>query len=119
MVPVNQATLINVSEEIKNLKDIAARTRFSRFPVYENQKSNIIGTINIYDILFAKEEKEILRYYITAPFFINERESVDNVLTILRQHKKPMAIVINDSAVVVGVVTIEDLLEEIVGEIEG
>ena len=52
MVPLNQAALINAEDSIENLKTIASRTRFSRFPVYENQNNNIIGLINIYDILF-------------------------------------------------------------------
>lgn len=121
MVPLNQAALINVEDSIENLKTIASRTRFSRFPVYENQNNNIIGVINVYDILFStrQEEKPALRSYMQSPFFINEKDRIDRVLPELRKKKKPMAIVINKEGKSIGLITIEDLLEEIVGEIGG
>jgi len=119
MIPIKNATSLNVTESIQNIKDIAAKTRFSRFPVYENQNSNIIGIINIYDILFATEEKVSARDYLQTPFFIDANEPVDQVLSELRKKKKPMAIVTDTESKTVGLVTIEDLLEEIVGEIEG
>ncbi|MCK4463308.1 MAG: HlyC/CorC family transporter [Candidatus Omnitrophica bacterium] len=120
MVPLNQAALINVEGSIENLKTIASRTRFSRFPVYENQNNNIIGLINVYDILFfTHREKPALRGYVQSPFFINEKERIDRVLSELRKKKKSMAIVINKEGKSIGLITIEDLLEEIVGEIGG
>jgi len=119
MIPMHQANLVNINGTINDLKILSARTKFSRFPVYERKSNNIIGTLNVYDILFDKEEKSCLRDYTKSPFFIKESELVDDVLSLLRNRKKPMAIVINDKGASVGIVTIEDLLEEIVGEIEG
>ena len=65
----------------------------------------------------SKKEKTNLNEYVQKPLYIEESERVDRLLTELRKKKKPMAIVINGDKKSVGLITIEDLLEEIVGEI--
>ncbi|MFH1791823.1 MAG: hemolysin family protein [Candidatus Omnitrophota bacterium] len=119
MVPIRNAAAMNVNDTVENLKKTAVRTRFSRFPVYENEPSNIVGTVNIYDVLFSDSERPMLREYLKPAFFVGVSDPVDDVLATLRNMKKPMGIVRDGKAVCAGIVTIEDLLEEIVGEIEG
>lgn len=119
MTLLNSAVLVKATDPVEELKTLASRTRFSRFPVYENTIHNIIGTVNIYDVLFSRDEKAQIGEYLQKPFFVSSKEPVDEILTELRKKKKPMGIVIDDHGACIGLVTIEDLVEEIVGEIEG
>ena len=80
---------------------------------------NIVGIINIYDILFSKGDTQPLADYIDSPYFVNDTDAIDVVLSNLRKKKKPMAVVINKENKCVGILTMEDILEEIVGEIGG
>ena len=93
---------------------------YTRFPVYEKAKVNIVGIFNLKDMLkFLKQNnldtkvKDIMR----NPLFAMESKKLDSMLRLFQTSKQHMAIVLNDKANVVGIVTIENLLEEIVGEI--
>ena len=119
MIPLNRAVLLNANDSADKIKQVAKKTHYSRFPVYENKLNNVIGILNIYDILFHGADDKTAKDYTTSPYFINENDRIDKVLSSLKKKKKPMSIVINEQGQSVGLVTIEDLLEEIVGEIEG
>lgn len=119
MTPLKAAVSVGTEDTAGAVKALAKRTRYSRFPVYEGRPGNIVGTVTIYDLLFDAEGDRALRAYVQAPLYIHQRMPVDEVLSQLRKKKKPMAIVIDEAGASVGLVTIEDLLEEIVGEIEG
>lgn len=119
MTPLTEATLIGINDTVDSLKEKARKTRFSRFPLYENEPFNIKGTVNIYDILFSSKKDQTLKEFIQQPYFINENERIDKILPDLRKKKMPMAIVTNPEGRSIGLVTIEDVLEEIVGDIGG
>jgi len=119
MIPLNEATLLSKTAEVKDLKALAKSSGFSRIPVYEGRITNIVGIVNVYDILFSVGDYSTLGNYIQQPFFVNEDERIDRVLHDLRKKKNLIAIVINNEGKGVGLVTIEDLLEELVGEIGG
>ena len=94
-------------------------TGFSRIPVYAEDKKNIVGIVNIYDILFnERDEGPVVEGYMREAVTVKSTYSLDLVLTRLRQNKQPMGVVVNERDQVCGIVTIEDVLEEIVGEIE-
>jgi len=118
MVPLSDATLIDIDNPVEALKNVAIQTRFSRFPVYDGSTTNIVGIINIYDMLFANEMKPDLRGYLQQAYFIYQNEPVDEVLSDLRRKKKTIAVILDNNSRPIGIVTIEDLLEEIVGEID-
>ena len=121
MVPMYRVSSISADESAKNLKKLVSLTGFSRIPVYKKNKNDITGIVNIYDVLFALEgggEKKEIVDFIREPVYINRKDGLDIVLTRLRRREQPMGIVTDDDQKVVGIVTIEDILEEIVGEIE-
>lgn len=121
MVPLYRVSSISIDDSIDTLKKLVSLTGFSRIPIYEKNKNSIAGIINIYDILFEMEEEDpmkSLRDYLRDPIFINKNDGLNIALTRLRHKKQPMGIVIDENENVVGIVTIEDMLEEIVGEIE-
>jgi CBS domain containing-hemolysin-like protein len=121
MVPLYRVSSIGSDESADNLKKLVSLNGFSRIPVYEGSKNNITGIVNIYDILFQEEDeaggsgiKELIR----EPVYINREDGLDIALTRLRYREQPMGIVVDRGEKAVGIVTIEDILEEIVGEIE-
>ncbi|MFH1879020.1 MAG: CNNM domain-containing protein, partial [Candidatus Omnitrophota bacterium] len=121
MIPLYRVSSIEVNDTADNLKRLVTLTGFSRVPVYKENKKNIIGIINVYDILFETSEAPetvFLKCFIRDPVYVNRSDGLDIALTRLRHKKQPMGIVTGADGQVVGIITIEDILEEIVGEIE-
>ncbi len=121
MVPLYRVSSIGVDDDTDNLKRLVSLTGFSRIPVYKKNKNHIIGIVNIYDILFRAEEKDKnapVKDFIRDPVYVKMEDGLDIALTRLRRRKQPMGIVVDRENNVAGIVTIEDMLEEIVGEIE-
>lgn len=95
---------------------------FSRIPIYDKNETNIIKTLHIWDIfnLQEKDYKNIkLQNLGRIPHFVNSKEKISELLIELKEKNTHMAIVLDDSNTMQGIVTIEDLLEEIVGDIMG
>ena len=101
---------------VKDAKTLIKKTGFSRIPVYEADSDNIIGAIYAKDLLQVKNDKEI-KHFVRDVFFVPETKKVDSLLREFKKRKIHLAIVVNEHGTMVGVITIEDLLEEIVGEI--
>jgi len=120
MVPMYRVSSIAVDDATDDLKRMVSLTGFSRIPVYENNKNNIVGIANIYDILFKMDaggEKTVIKDFVRDPVYVGREDSLDIALTRLRHKKQPMGIVRDKEGRIAGIVTIEDMLEEIVGEI--
>jgi putative hemolysin len=112
--------LVDCEMKIKDVLQMPNIKLFSRFPVYQKNKENIIGILYLKDmLLFAKDGKADtqVKDLMRKPFFVFESKKVDSMLRLFQARKEHMAIVINNKAQVVGLVTIENILEEIVGEI--
>jgi CBS domain containing-hemolysin-like protein len=119
MVPREHIVAININTSIEEIVDIMIEEGFSRFPVYKDNLDNIVGVIYSKDLLNVWKDKELLIIHdiIRPPLFINYKWKIHEVLKEFQKGRTHLAIVTNDDNKVVGVITIEDLLEEIVGEI--
>lgn len=120
MVPLYRVSSIGADDTIENLKRLVSLTGFSRIPVYLGGKKNIVGIVNIYDVLFSLEENienDNVDSFIREAVYIKREDHLDIALSRLRHQKQPMGIVIDKDEQVVGIITIEDILEEIVGQI--
>ena len=96
------------------------RSGFTRIPVYESNLRNIIGIINIKDIFrqyVSSGESINIRKYMSKPYFIPESKKLNGLLKQFKNRKNHMAIVINEHGDVAGLITLEDVLEELVGDI--
>lgn len=120
MTPKKNIVSVSADMRIKDVLQLPTAKMYSRFPVYEKSKENIIGILYLKDMLkFVKDNKvdvavsQIMR----KPFFVFEHKKMDSMLRLFQEKKEHMAIVIDQKAQVIGVVTIENILEEIVGEI--
>ena len=122
MVPRTDAFMVDIEDDINVIMPEILRQNFSRIPVYEGDKDNIIGLIHIKKILaesFTNGFDQLnIRRIMQEPLFVPETIFVDDLLKSFRNTQNQMAILLDEYGGVSGIVTLEDLLEEIVGEID-
>ena len=122
MVPRTDAFMVDIEDDINVIMTEILRQNFSRIPVYEGDKDNIIGLIHTKKILaesFTNGFDQLnIRRIMQEPLFVPETIFVDDLLKSLRNTQNQMAILLDEYGGVSGIVTLEDLLEEIVGEID-
>ena len=109
---------INLSE--KELLKKVKKTNFSRLPMWDKNTENIIGVILVKDLLktLIEEKKFSIKKILQKPLFIPETTNLLNQLNTFKDKKKHMAFVVDEYGVLQGLITLEDILEEIVGQIE-
>ncbi len=118
MTPRADMFVIDADKELK--LDEIVKSGFTRIPVIENNIENVIGILNIKDLFLhqAVSDKEIdVRRIMTKPYFVPENKKLDKLLHQFKKRKHHIAIVVDEHGGVSGLITLEDALEEIVGEI--
>jgi CBS domain containing-hemolysin-like protein len=121
MIPRIDMKCVNSKEPIGILRKAVKDYGHSRLPVYKDKIDNIVGIIHVKDMLFYEYEKEAtlkITDLMREPYFIPETKKVNDLLTEFQNKNLQMAIVVDEYGGVAGLITIEDLLEEIVGEIK-
>lgn len=118
MVPSTKMVTINLSMSVMEIKSIITEEQFSRYPVVGKDINDIRGILYAKDFLKALTTGEIdVRKLIKTPFFIPETMKISSLLREMQRRRTHMALVIDEHGGVSGLVTMEDLIEEIVGEI--
>ena len=119
MVPRTEVFALDKELTIKEVIDILSEdTRYSRVPVYEETIDNIVGIVYIKDILLSKkDENRKIKELMKKAYYVPETITVDKLFEEMRKNKKQISIVIEEHGGTSGIVTMEDILEEIVGEI--
>jgi magnesium and cobalt transporter len=119
MIPRSQMDMIDVAESPEAFIPFVIETAHSRFPVFEDNKDNVIGVLLAKDLLrFYAGENFNVREMLRPAVFIPESKRLDVLLKEFRTNRNHIAIVVDEYGGVSGLVTIEDVLEQIVGEIE-
>lgn len=120
MVQRAQMDMIDIADTLDRIVPFAIRTAHSRFPVYEGQRDNVIGILLAKDLLrcFQNPATTDLRVLLRPAIFIPESKRLNVLLREFRSNRNHLAIVIDEYGSTAGIVTIEDVLEQIVGEIE-
>lgn len=118
MVPRIDMTFVNVENTYDELIDIFRTEKHTRFPVYEETTDNVVGIINMKDLLIIpRDEPFSVRSILREPYFTYEHKDTAALLLEMREASYNLAIVLDEYGATAGLVTLEDLLEEIVGEI--
>ena len=118
MVPRVHVTFADVNCTYEELIDIFREDKFTRLPIYEDTTDNVIGTINMKDLLLYDNTKEFhIRDILREAYFTYEYKSISELLVEMRQASFNIAIVLDEYGETSGLITLEDILEEIVGEI--
>ncbi|MFA4906383.1 MAG: hemolysin family protein [Candidatus Margulisiibacteriota bacterium] len=115
MTPRPDILAIEDSEPVEKAIDLIKDSGHSRIPVYENNIDNVLGIIYAKDLLSARDGN--LKDYMRSALFIPETKKVDELLHQMQSNRTHLAIVVDEYGVTSGLVTMEDLIEEIVGEI--
>lgn len=119
MVPATQMELVNIADPYDVMMHGVIDTAHSRFPVYDEERENIIGILMAKDLLKLQRAPELnIRALLRPAVFVPESKGLNDLLRDFQSNHNHMAIVIDEFGRVAGLVTIEDVLEEIVGEIE-
>ncbi|MFQ5712656.1 MAG: CNNM domain-containing protein [Candidatus Scalinduaceae bacterium] len=117
MIPLKKATLVSYDISADQIKALAKRVRFSRIPVFKDSRSDIMGVINLFDYLSTSTEKSKVSDFLRDTEYIKAETATDDALIRMQKAKQRMAIVVNRDNKAIGIVTIKDLVEEIVGEL--
>ena len=119
MVPAKRMDLLAIDAPYDELLAVVIDTAHSRFPVYDGQRDNIIGILMAKDLLKLQRAPELnLRTLLRPAVFVPESKRLNELLRDFRSNRNHLAIVIDEFGNTAGLITIEDVLEEIVGEIE-
>lgn len=118
MVPRVDMTFISADSTYDEMMRIFRREKYTRYPVYEDSSDDVIGILNIKDILLKGQEEDFnVRNYLRKPFFTYEMKPVSDLMVDMRKGNVNIVVVIDEYGVTAGLITLEDMLEEIVGEI--
>ena len=118
MVPRIDMSFIDVNATYEELLEAFKEDGYTRYPVFEDSTDNIIGTINMKDLLlWNPEEKFSIRNILRKPYFTYEHKSTASLLMEMKEYSVNFVIVLDEYGATAGMITMEDLLEEIVGEI--
>jgi magnesium and cobalt transporter len=111
--------LLNIEDPVDELLHLVIDTGHSRFPVYEGERDNIIGILLAKDLLKLQRAPELnIRALLRPAVFVPESKGLNDLLRQFRDNRNHLAIVIDEYGRTAGLITIEDVLEQIVGEIE-
>lgn len=118
MIPRIDMVMVEADSSYREVMNIFRENMYTRIPVYKESKENVIGIINMKDFLFVKNTDAFkLESILREPYYTYEHKSTSDLLAEMRLSSHNIAIVLNEYGDTEGMITLEDLLEEIVGEI--
>jgi putative hemolysin len=118
MVPRIDMTFADINSTYYELLEIFREDKFTRLPVYEDTTDNVVGIINMKDLLLYEDKEHFsIRNIMRKPYYTYEHKNTAELLLEMRKSSINIAIVLDEYGVTAGLITLEDLLEEIVGEI--
>lgn len=122
MTPRTNVYVIDINKPLEDYIDQLIEERYSRIPVYEGNSDNIIGILYMKDFMAEARKKGFenvdIRKIIHTPYFVPERKNIDELFKELQGKKKHIAILVDEYGGFSGIVTIEDLIEEVMGDID-
>jgi len=119
MRPRGEIAYVNEDMNFKELMDAIRETGYSRYPVCKDNPDNLIGVLNIKDLVENLNQNDSFGWQklIREPFFVPETKRIDDLLREIQQNRKHLAIVVDEYGGTAGIITLEDIVEEVVGDI--
>jgi len=120
MIPLAEITAINRNRDSRSAITLVRRRGYNRLPVYSRNISNIVGvvTLTTWDLMDKELPDRPLEELIKPAHYVSPYQNIDQLLPVLRTRDDHMAIVVNEFGSAIGMITMEDILEEVVGEID-
>ena len=116
--PINQVVVLEEGEPVLRAAEIFHQWGYSRIPVYSGHVYNVVGIVTIYDLLKVEDPALPVGAVKRPAYFVPEYKRVDELLQEMKEKRVPMAVVVDEYGATIGITTVEDLVEELVGEIE-
>lgn len=119
MVPLVDIVAIDQNTKCEEFLKVAAESGFSRIPVYDERIYNIIGIVNLLDVIYTEDQSETIEPFIRQELhLVPDSKNINSLLKEIQSTHHTMVFAVNEYSGIVGLVTVEDLIEEIVGEFE-
>jgi putative hemolysin len=118
MMPLSDVVALSETADLATASRQIEETQYTRFPVFRERVDRVVGTVHAFDILKAGRSEQKIGALARAPIFVPGNQPAVDLLVELQRARQGMAIVVDEYGGAVGIATIEDILEEIVGEIE-
>lgn len=119
MIPMKDVVMLDIDASVSDALNLTKKRHYSRIPVFDKKKEKVKGLINVYDILFnEKDGVTDIKPYLRQPYFLYKTESIGRALHLLKDSRRPLAIVIDNDKEFHGIVTLEDIIRKIVGQVE-
>lgn len=118
MIPLVDVVALEETCAVEEALASLRQENYSRYPVYRDRVDNVVGILYSLDLLDAEGEEDIIRPFVRPISFFPETKPVDELLLEMQRNQEAMAAVVDEYGGIVGIVTVEDILEEVVGEIE-
>jgi len=120
MIPIAEVTAINQTKSSRRAVAMVRNRGYNRLPVYHRNISNIIGvaTITTWDMMDASLLGQPLEDLTKPALYVSPRQTIDQLLPLLRKRDDHMAVVVDEFGSAIGMITMEDIIEEVVGEID-
>ncbi len=118
VVPPKKVVAVDIATPLRTIRSIIAKQELSRMPIFENRLNNIVGVLYAKDLIIATQRGPfVLRDILRKPFYVQDDIKLNELLREFRTHRIHMALVRNAKGKFVGLATLQDLLEEIIGQI--
>ena len=119
-VMVHRTEIVALPEDVsfERLIDVAKEERFSRIPIYRESIDNIVGIIHIKSLIGLDAEHFDIKNMLLPVVFVPESQKIDDVLNVLKKNKSHLAVVLDEFGGTAGIITMEDIIEELVGNIQ-
>lgn len=119
MVPRVHVSMLEINDSYEEIIELYKEEKYTRIPIYEDTIDNVVGLINMKDlILYQKDEEFSIRRFMRKPYFVFENKKVSDLLLEMKQSTLNLAIVLDEYGELAGIITLEDIIEEIVGEVQ-
>ena len=117
MVPISEVALLAETARTEQLLALVREQGYTRIPVYRERVDQIVGLVNIFDVLYDKQRKTFIRSYIRQARLVPDTKQIDQLFVEMQQERESLAGVVNEFGACIGIVTLEDIMEEIFGEL--
>jgi CBS domain containing-hemolysin-like protein len=117
MVPISEVALLSETARTDELINLVREEGHTRIPVYRERVDQIVGLVNVFDVLYDKQSKTFIRPYMRPTRPVPDTKGIDQLFLEMQQARESLAVAVNEFGACIGIVTLEDIIEEIFGEI--
>ena len=117
MVPISEVALLMETAQTQELIALVRELGHTRIPVYRERVDQIVGLVNVFDVVYDKHRKTFIRPYMRPTRLVPDTKGIDELFLEMQRARESLAVVVNEFGACIGIVTLEDIIEEIFGEL--